>query len=489
MDGTVDLFVIGGGVNGCGIARDAAGRGLSVTLAEAGDIGGATSSASSKLIHGGLRYLETYEFSLVREALKERATLLAALPHIARPMRFVLPHHKGLRPRWMLRAGLFLYDHLAARGGLPASGAIDLTTHPAGALLAPSFTAGFAYSDGWVDDARLVALNARDAAERGATILTHARVLTAQRRSVHWEITVERAGKIETHTAWRLVNAAGPWAGDVSRSLKGPHRLRLVRGSHIVVPRLPGHEQPYILQGTDGRIVFLMPYEEDFSLIGTTEAEHDADPHDAKCTQDEAAYLVDFVNAYLRTPIRAADIVWSFAGVRPLIASEGAATKASRDFTLDLDTAGAPLLTVLGGKLTAYRALSEQVLDKLGLPGRWTAGAPLPGGDFARADKDSLTAALVSRHPFLTPPWAARLMTAYGTEAATILGAAKTAADLGRDFGATLTEAEVRHLITHEFARDAEDILWRRTKLGLRMSPEETAALEGWLAANREDIA
>jgi glycerol-3-phosphate dehydrogenase len=482
-----DLFVAGGGVNGAAIARDAAGRGLSVVLAEQGDLASATSSASSKLIHGGLRYLETYEFKLVREALRERAVLLDALPHIAWPMRFILPHHKGLRPRWMLRAGLFLYDHLASRGGLAASRAVNLTTHPGGRLLKPAFTRGFEYSDGWVDDSRLVVLNARDAAERGAEILTRARVTAARRKADHWEIEIDRERRVETRRARMLVNAAGPWAGLLSEHIGPRHGLRLVRGSHIVVPRLEGHEQPYILQGRDKRIVFLIPFEEDFTLIGTTEAEHGADPGTAACYEAETDYLIAFVNDYLAKPVSRDDIVWSFSGVRPLIESEGDATSASRDYQLlREDAGGAPLLTVLGGKITAYRILAEQAVDKLGAPGAWTARAPLPGGDFDRADKPAMVRALVADYPFLSEKWARRLVTAYGTDARRILGAAQRAEDLGRDFGATLTEAEVRHLRTHEFATTAEDVVWRRSKLGLRMSEGEIAALGRWLAGEEK---
>ncbi|SMH33460.1 glycerol-3-phosphate dehydrogenase [Maritimibacter sp. HL-12] len=479
----VDLFVAGGGVNGCAIARDAAGRGQSVVLAEQGDLASATSSASSKLIHGGLRYLETYEFKLVREALRERAVLLAALPHIAWPMRFVLPHHTGLRPRWMLRAGLFLYDHLASRGGLPASRAVNLTTHPAGRLLKSSFTSGFEYSDGWVDDSRLVVLNARDARERGAEILTRAKVTSARRHADHWEIEIDRGGVLEIRRARMLVNAAGPWAGLLSEHIGPRHGLRLVRGSHIVVPRLEGHDQPYILQGHDGRIVFLIPFEEDFTLIGTTEAEHGADPASAECSEAETEYLIAFVNDYLAKPVTKSDIVWSFSGVRPLIESGGDATSASRDYQLVRDDkGGAPLLTVLGGKITAYRILAEQALDKLGVPGAWTAGAALPGGDFDRAEKPAMVKALVADYPFLTETWARRLVTAYGTDARRILGAAKSTQDLGGDFGATLTAAEVHHMMVHEFARTAEDIVWRRSKLGLKLSEDEIAGLAAWLA-------
>ncbi|HBZ44572.1 MAG TPA: glycerol-3-phosphate dehydrogenase [Maritimibacter sp.] len=481
MSETLDLFVIGGGVNGAGIARDAAGRGLRVALAEKGDLAQATSSASSKLIHGGLRYLEFYEFRLVRESLAERDNLLAAMPHIAWPVRFVLPHHAGLRPRWMLRSGLFLYDRLGGRG-LPGTKQIDLGQHPAGALLADRFRTGFEYSDAWVDDARLVVLNARDAVLRGATVMTRAKVVATARHATHWEINVERDGQIETHRARQLVNAAGPWAGDLSDMTGTPHKLRLVRGSHIVIPRLPGHDQPYILQGQDGRIVFLIPYEDDYTLIGTTEADQDTPPETAECSPDEAAYLVGFVNEYLKTPISTDDIVWTYSGVRPLIDTEGDNRSASRDYELAYDaTGGAPVLTVLGGKLTTYRKLAESALEKMGQGGTWTAGAPLPGGTFDRGAGPRLIGEWRARYPFLTEPWARRMLRSYGTETETIFGGATELGDLGRDFGATLSEAEVKFLIRHEFAMTAEDVLWRRSKLGLRLDPEQVRALADYM--------
>jgi glycerol-3-phosphate dehydrogenase len=488
MNDIVDLFVIGGGVNGTGIARDAAGRGLGVTLAEMGDLAQATSSASSKLIHGGLRYLEFYEFRLVRESLQEREKLLAAMPHIAWPMRFVLPHHSGLRPDWMLRSGLFLYDRLGGRG-LPGTKRINLRSHPAGALLKPSFRTGFEYSDAWVDDARLVVLNARDAEMRGATILTRAKVVSTTRHAAHWDVEVERDGRIETHRARKLVNAAGPWAGKLSETTGDPHKLRLVRGSHIVLPRLPGHDQPYILQGGDGRIVFVIPYEDDFTLIGTTEAEHHGSASEAVCSPEEKAYLVDFVNDYFAHPISTDDIVWTYSGVRPLIESEGSARSASRDYQLAYDDDGAPLLTVLGGKLTTFRKLAESALERLGYGGQWTARAPLPGGTFDRRQGIAMIGRWLEAHPFLTEAWARRLLRSYGTEAETILGNAATAEDLGQDFGATLSEAEVRFLMRHEYARTAEDVVWRRTKLGLRLDADQVAALDAFMAEARGEAA
>ncbi len=487
-----DLFIIGGGVNGCGIARDAAGRGMSVVLAEQGDLAQGTSSAATKLFHGGLRYLEYYEFRLVREALIERETLLRAMPHISWPLRFVLPHHKGLRPRWLIRLGLFIYDHLGGRKILPPTRTLDLRRHPAGAPLKPEFVTGFEYSDCWVQDARLVVLNARDAAERGARILTRHRVSRAERQGGHWVISVDdlTRGGTRHFRARCLVNAAGPWVGEVIARIEGAdtrERVRLVRGSHIVTRRLFAHDQPYILQGDDGRVVFAIPYEEDFTLIGTTDVDHEAPPQEARCTDAERDYLCTFVSGYFRRPVRREDILWDFSGVRPLY-DDGAssATEATRDYVLSLDGSAAPLLNVFGGKITTYRRLAEAALDRIGevmvLPGgRWTAGVPLPGGDFPVDGAPDLEAALRADYPFLSPPWARRLVRCYGTEARAILGRARRAEELGVDFGATLTEAELRWLVEREFAVTAEDILWRRTKLGLRMGPAGRAALQEWL--------
>ncbi len=481
-----DLFVIGGGVNGAGIARDGVGRGLTVVLAEQGDLAAATSSASSKLFHGGLRYLEYYEFGLVRKALKEREVLLRAMPHISWPMRFVLPYHAGLRPRWLIRLGLFLYDHLGGREILPATRTLDLRTAPAGKALKPDYTTAFEYSDCWIDDARLVVLNAVDAANRGAQIMTRARVTGAARRADHWEVEVTdtRSGAVSRHKARKLVNAAGPWVTKlVTETLGLPTResIRLVRGSHIVVPRLADHDQPYILQGNDGRIVFVMPYEQDFTLIGTTDADHGPDPAAPLCTDEEADYLCAFVSEYLAQPVQRGDIVWAYSGVRPLY-DDGAssAQAATRDYVLSLDETGPPLLNVFGGKITTYRRLAEAALDKLGVPGAWTAGVPLPGGDFPWDGAPALAEGLVSDYPFLDRAWAARLVRLYGTEARGLLGGATTAVELGRNFGATLTEAELHWLHEKEFARTAEDVLWRRTKLGLRLSATEVAAVSEW---------
>ena len=508
-----DLFVIGGGINGCGIARDAAGRGLSVCLAEMGDLGGATSSASTKLFHGGLRYLEFFEFSLVRHALAEREILLRAMPHISWPMRFVLPLSpemrfdsatptsrvlgavmpwlRGRRPDWLIRLGLFLYDHLGGRKILPGTKTLRLPNTPEGAALQPRFTKAYEYSDCWVEDARLVVLNARDAEARGARILTRAKVTAARRAGDYWQITLERDGVPEQVTARALVNAAGPWVADVVQGVIGQNSretVRLVRGSHIVVPRIADHDKAYFLQGSDGRIIFAIPYETDFTLIGTTDADHQGDARSAICTDGERDYLIAFANQYLNVPITQADVVWTYSGVRPLY-DDGAtsATAATRDYVLSLDENGPVLLNIFGGKITTYRKLAEDAWDKLAphFPdrrGHWTAGVALPGGDFPVDGVARLTGDLRARYPFLTEAWATRLIRAYGTEAPLILGEAKTAADLGRDFGATLTEAELRWLMAREYARTAQDVVWRRSKLGLRLGPEQIAAIDAFMA-------
>lgn len=514
---TVDLFVIGGGVNGCGIARDAAGRGLSVVLAEQGDLAQATSSASTKLFHGGLRYLEYFEFRLVREALEERETLLVAMPHISWPMRFVLPVSpdmrfendtptsrllarampwmKGRRPAWLIRLGLFLYDTLGGRKILPATRTLDLATDPAGRALRPTFRRAYEYSDCWVEDSRLVVLNARDAEARGARILTRTRVTHAARDGGLWRVTTEGPEGRREHRARALVNAGGPWVGSVIRDVvhAAPHGgVRLVRGSHIVTRRLFEHDRCYFFQGTDGRIIFAIPYEQDFTLIGTTDVDHDGPPGAAHITDAERDYLLAFASRYFATPVTAADVVWTYSGVRPLY-DDGAssAAAATRDYVLQLDegddAGGAPLLNVFGGKITTYRRLAEGALARLAprfpaATGAWTARVPLPGGDFPHDGVAALTDRLRARHPYLTDYWAGRLVRAYGTDAFAVLGEAETAAGLGRDFGATLTEAEVRWLVTREFARTAEDILWRRSKLGLRLTAAQAEALDAFVA-------
>ncbi len=488
MSQIFDLAIVGGGVNGCGIARDAAGRGLSVFLCEMGDLAGGTSSRSTKLIHGGLRYLEQYDFRLVREALREREVLWAIAPHIVRPLRFVLPYQQGLRPAWMLRAGLFLYDHLGGRQRLPGTRVLDLAVDSAGAPLKPGlFATGFEYSDCWVDDARLVVLNARDAAERGAVIRTRTRAVAASREPDMWQLTVADAGSGERATiaARVLVNAAGPWVGSIASAALGIEqlgRVRLVQGSHIVVPKLFDHDRAYIFQRPDGRIVFAIPYEGAFTLIGTTDRDYTGDPAAVSATSEEIAYLCEAAGAAFARSVLPADVVWSYSGVRPLY-DDGAsdAKSASRDYVLEMDdeAGAAPALSVIGGKITTYRRLAEAALERLaahlparkGLAAGWTGTTPLPGGEFAPDELPALTQRLMRSHPFLEAAHAARLVRAYGARAARVLGGAKSAADLGRHFGATLTEVEVRYLIAQEWAVTAEDVLWRRSKLGLHLTP------------------
>ena len=491
-----DLAVVGGGVNGTGIARDAAGRGLSVLLVEQGDLAQATSSASTKLFHGGLRYLEYYEFRLVREALREREVLLAAMPHISWPLRFVLPHHAGLRPAWLLRLGLYVYDHLGGRKLLPPTRTVDLASDPTGAPLKAEFTRGFEYSDCWVDDARLVVLNARDAAGRGATVLTRTRLERAERQANRWRLTLRDVdtGESRFETARGLVNAGGPWVEEIARDRIGVtprERIRLVRGSHIVTRRLFEHDHPYIFQQTDGRIVFAIPYERDFTLIGTTDRNHEGGPDDVHCSHEEAEYLRAAVSGYFRRPVEAEDIVWSYAGVRPLFDEGGKSpTAATRDYVLHVrgGEGEPPLLNVYGGKITTYRRLAEAALARLApwypqATGPWTAGAALPGGDFPVDGVADRVSALCDRFPFFKASEALRLVRAYGTDAPEVLGEARARADLGRDFGAGLSASEVAWLMDREWARTADDVLWRRSKLGLRLTREQAAALDDWMAA------
>lgn len=513
-DPVVDLFILGGGVNGCGIARDAAGRGLSVTLAEMGDLAHATSSASTKLFHGGLRYLEYFEFRLVREALEERETLLRAMPHISWPMRFVLPWSpdmrfetetptsrllslvmpwlRGRRPAWLIRLGLFLYDHLGGRNILPGTRRLDLSQGPLGAPLKPGFRLGWEYSDCWVQDSRLVVLNARDARARGATILTRSRVTHAERADGLWHVTVEGPRGRALHRARALVNAGGPWVEQVIRHvthIRSPEGVRLVRGSHIVLPRLYDHDRCYFFQGTDGRIIFAIPYEQDFTLIGTTDMDHKGTPEEVRCTDEERDYLCAFASRYFANPVTPDQVVWTYSGVRPLH-SDGArsATAVTRDYLVTLDRDGAPLLNVFGGKITTHRRLAENALEKLApffprATGPWTARVPLPGGDFPVDGVEDLIARLQASHPFLPARLARRLVRTYGTEAFPLLDGAGGMAALGRDFGAGLTEAEVTWLVAHEFAVTAEDILWRRTRLGLHMTEAQRGALQDFLDA------
>lgn len=500
--GIFDLAVIGGGINGCGIARDAAGRGAKVVLFEQGDLASATSSASTKLIHGGLRYLEHYEFRLVREALMEREVMWRLAPHIVWPLRFVLPHHRGLRPWWFLRLGLFLYDHLGGRRLLPGTRTLDLTRSEAGKPLKPLFTRAFEYSDCWVEDSRLVVLNARDAAERGAAIRPRTRVTSAQREGDRWAITVcGPAGTAETIEARALVNAAGPWVGEVLGGVVRSNTraaVRLVQGSHIVVPRLFDHDRCYIFQNADNRIVFAIPYEQDFTLIGTTDNDYKGDPAAAHASEEEIAYLCAAASEYLRKPVQRQDVVWTYSGVRPLY-DDGAskAQEATRDYVLTLDApAGAPaLLSVFGGKITTYRKLAEAALEKLqghlaaASRPAWTSTQPLPGGDFPPTGFDAAVAASRSARPWLDARLARRLVRAYGTRAERILAGATALSDLGPVFGADLTGAEVAYLMDEEWATTADDVLWRRSKLGLHFVPEQRAVLARYMAGISAEVA
>lgn len=483
----LDIFVIGGGVNGCGIARDAAGRGFSVMLAEMGDLASGTSSAATKLVHGGLRYLEYYEFRLVREALTEREILWAAAPHIIKPLRFVLPYHAGLRPAFILRSGLFLYDHLGGRKLLPPTRTVDLTRDEAGKPLKPGYRTGFEYSDCWVNDARLVVLCARDAADHGATILTRTKVTSARRADGLWLIEMADVGTGERRTvkAKFLVNAAGPWVDHViveALGQNGAHNVRLVKGSHIVVKKHYANDRCYIFQNADNRIIFAIPYEDDFTLIGTTDIDYQGDPARVAISDAEIDYLCAAASEYFRDPVTRDEIVWSYSGVRPLFDDHAsAAQEATRDYVLRLDRPeGAPgLLDVFGGKLTTHRRLAEDAIEKIetviGRRGKpWTKGAKLPGGDFAPTDFAGEVARTAARHPELPRELIQRLVRLYGTKTAVLLDGVETVADLGEDFGAGLSAREVDYLVAHEWARTAEDILWRRTKLGLHgANPEK----------------
>jgi glycerol-3-phosphate dehydrogenase len=470
-----DILVIGGGVNGAGIARDAAGRGHKVLLVERGDLAQATSSSSSKLIHGGLRYLENYQFRLVREALAEREVLLRMAPHIIWPLRFVLPHRPEMRPRWMIRAGLFLYDHLARRATLPGAEAFRTAGHPFGEPLSPAIAHAFAYSDAWVEDSRLVVLNARDAVARGAEVATHTSFTDARRQARHWDVTLGDGRHLRARA---VVNAAGPW---VAQALAATHAraaggVRLIRGSHIVVPRLYAGEHAYILQNDDRRVVFVIPYEGTFSLIGTTDVPHEGDAAGAHCTEEEAAYLCAAVSRQFRTPVRPADIVWRYSGVRPLF-DDGAENPSAvtRDYVLKLDVAGAPLLNIYGGKITTYRRLAEEatglVGGALGRAGTaWTAGATLPGGDLGGLGLTGFEAEMGRRFPWLAG--LPRLVRTHGGELEAMLDGARGPADMGENFGAGLTAREIAWMRTHEFACSAEDVLWRRSKVGLHLDQQ-----------------
>ena len=488
-----DVFIIGGGINGCGIARDAAGRGLSVCLAEKEDLGAKTSSGSTKLLHGGLRYLEHYAFNLVRNSLIEREVLWSIAPHIIYPLRFVLPHHRGMRPSALLRLGLFIYDHLGGRKNLSKSRKIFFASEEVGKPLRSEFKIGFEYSDCWVDDARLVLMNARDAAEKGAKILPRHQVTSARRENGLWVIeTRDHNSKKHQFRARILVNAAGPWVSQLTDSVIGGavrRNMRLIRGSHIVVPKLYTHDRCYLLQNSDGRIVFVIPYEGDFSLIGTTDREHHESLDEINIDKGEAEYLCRSVNQYFKTSISAKDIVWSYSAVRPLFDDGTSDAKSiTRDYRVvsEFNETGATLISVLGGKITTYRKLAEEVMAEisraLGVLGpSWTGSSPLPGGSFACLEFENEVTRLQEEYPFLSDSYAHRLMRLYGSLSRQILRGAKSYKDLGRFFGGHLYENEVRYLMKYEWAMSVEDILWRRTKEGLRLSDDEVGQLGKFL--------
>ncbi|SCK18377.1 glycerol-3-phosphate dehydrogenase [Vogesella sp. LIG4] len=489
-----DLLVIGGGINGAGIARDAAGRGLKVLLCEKDDLAAHTSSASTKLIHGGLRYLEYYEFGLVRKALQERELLLDAAPHIMWPLRFVMPHDAEQRPAWLIRCGLFLYDHLARRKRLAGSQRIRFDRHPAGAPLQGRYQQGFVYSDGWVNDARLVVLNAMDAAEHGASIRTRTACVAARRSGEQWLCTLQDEHGQREVSARAVVNAAGPWVQQLLGGVihaPASKAIRLVKGSHIIVKKLFDHPYAYIFQNPDQRIIFAIPYEQDFTLIGTTDVDFHGDANQVAIDGDEIAYLCAMSNRYFERQISPADVVATYSGVRPLLDDEhSSASGVTRDYALELDTDGAPLLSVFGGKITTYRKLAEQVMDQLApllgnnRPG-WTAGSALPGGDLPDANFDAFLAKLQQAKPWLPATLAARLARAYGSRVHALLGDASSLAALGREIQPGLYEAELHYLVEKEWAHSADDILWRRSKLRLHLPAGADAAVEAWLAEYR----
>ena len=498
-----DLLIVGGGINGAGIARDAAGRGLSVVLCEKDDLAAHTSSASTKLIHGGLRYLEYYEFNLVRKALIEREVLLRSAPHIMWPLRFVMPHDKGQRPGWMIRTGLFLYDSLAKREILPGSQGIDLRKHAAGGPLKPEFTRGFVYSDGWVEDARLVVLNAVDAAENGAKIFTRTRCESAQRQGDRWIAQLRTAdGSTINARAKCLVNAAGPWTAhflQTAAQRPSAKSLRLIKGSHIVVKRLFDHPYAYIFQHPDSRIVFAIPYEQDFTLVGTTDIDYQGDMNKVEIDQQEISYLCELANRYFKKGITPQDVVWTYSGVRPLVEDEAASASAvTRDYRFELDEDGAPLLSVFGGKITTFRKLAEEAVDmvapKLSVQkGAWTADACMPGGDLfgtkpnnrAVLEFDRFVRELQMKYTWLPASLVARYARAYGTRTHVLLSGRTRAGDMGEEIAPGLYVAEINYLMEHEWAVTAADILWRRSKLGLHVPAGTEAKLDAWMHTGR----
>ena len=494
MTETVDLFIIGGGINGAGIARDAAGRGLSVILCEKDDLAQGTSSRSGKLVHGGLRYLEYYEFRLVREALIEREVLLESAPHIIWPMRFVLPHSPDDRPAWLVRLGLFLYDHLGGRKRLPGTRTLNLRRDPEGAPIKDQFTKGFEYSDCWVDDARLVVLNALDAAEKGARIHTRTACTSARRDGDLWrvEMTDTRTNAKTTVMARALVNAGGPWVNDIIGRVTGTNsrrNVRLVKGSHIIVPKFWVGEQAYLVQNNDKRVIFINPYEGDKALIGTTDIPYEGAPEKVSAGEDEITYLLAAVNRYFKQQLRRSDVVHSFSGVRPLY-DDGAGNPSAvtRDYVFDLETTGAPILNVFGGKITTFRKLAEHGLQRLAatfptMGPDWTAKGALPGGDIPNADIPRFIDGLLRTYPWLPRDLAGHYTRLYGARTAKLIGNATSLAALGRQFGPHLYEAEARYLMAHEWAQTPEDILTRRTKHALHMTAAEQSAFADWFKA------
>ena len=492
MTAPVDLLVIGGGINGVGIARDAAGRGLKVALVEKDDLASHTSSASTKLVHGGLRYLEQYEFRLVAESLREREVLLANAPHIIWPLRFVLPHEASMRPKWMLRVGLALYDRLGGRKTLPGSRKVDLGIAPHRSILQDRLKTGFEYSDCWVEDSRLVVLSAMDAQARGAQIHTRTECVGLVRHADHWLATL-RSDDGESELAARaVINAAGPWVDRVAKSALGqgtPAHLRLVKGSHIIVPRAYPGDHAYIFQQDDGRIVFAIPYEREYTLIGTTDLLYEGDLDEVRTSAEERAYLREAVTRYFRSGVTEEDIVHSYAGVRPLYEDKAASNSTvTRDYVFEIEAdGGAPILSVYGGKITTYRKLAEHALAKLAkyieVPERrWTGTAPLPGGDMEDADFARFLWNAGERYAWLPPEMLLRLARAYGTRVDMLLGNARSLGDLGLHFGGDLYQREVEYLIAHEFAQCPQDVLWRRSKLGLHLAQDAQDALASWFA-------
>ncbi|MEP0941708.1 MAG: glycerol-3-phosphate dehydrogenase [Rhizobiaceae bacterium] len=502
MTNHVNIFIIGGGINGVGIARDAAGRGYSVALCEMNDLASGTSSWSSKLVHGGVRYLEHYEFMLVRKALKEREVLWSAAPHIIRPMRFILPHHKDLRPAWFLRLGLFLYDYIGGRKLLPPTKTVDLANGEYGKPLKAMFKKGFQYSDCQVDDARLVILNALDAQEKGAQINVGDECINARREGNVWMIETrnKKSGKVSKSTADMIINAAGPWIDQVLGKSFGQNdarNVRMVQGSHIVVPKLYDHDNCYIFQNADERIIFAIPYTHDTTLIGTTDKDFEGDPGTAEISEEETQYLCSAASEYFDKPVLKEHIVWTYSGVRPLYDDgASAAQEATRDYVFRQDRGGdnggensnaAPLINIFGGKITTYRVLAEKMMeeveDLIGRKGRpWTAKAPLPGGDFPAKGFENLLEKAKAQYPFMNGVHLERLCHAYGTRIAMVLGNSDSLDQLGEDFGLGLWEVEVRYLMTNEWASCADDIVWRRSKLGLLMSDDQIAHLDAWMA-------